>query len=87
LTEYLDIGDYLLITETVLGVPAERVAGWSGVGGAESALNAPAAALGGVEFYPDVIDKAAVTRASLQLLVAGESGRTAQPPFDSFSNS
>jgi death on curing protein len=60
LTEYLDLADYLLIAETVLGIPAERVAGWPGVGSAESALNAPAAGYGGVEFYPDVIDKAAV---------------------------
>lgn len=44
----------------MLGVPAERIAGWPGVGRAESALNAPAASFGGVVFYPDVIDKAAV---------------------------
>ena len=60
MTEYLDLADYLLIAETVLGVPAERIAGWPGMGRAESALNAPAAGFGGVEFYPDVIDKAAV---------------------------
>jgi death-on-curing protein len=58
--EYLDLADYLLIAEEVLGVPAETIAGWPGVGLAESALNAPAASFGGVEFYPDVIDKAAV---------------------------
>ena len=60
MTEYLDLADYLLIAEEVLGVPAERIAGRPGVGRAESALNAPAAGFGGVEFYPDVIDKAAV---------------------------
>jgi hypothetical protein len=60
LTEYLDLADYLLIAETVLGVPAERIAGWPGSGRAESALNAAAAGFGGVEFYPDLIDKAAV---------------------------
>ncbi len=60
MTEYLDLADYLLIAEAVLGVPAERIAGWPGVGLAESALNAPKTGFGGVEFYPDVIDKAAV---------------------------
>lgn len=60
MTEYLDLADYLLIAEEVLGVPAETIAGWPGVGLAESALNAPAMGFGGVEFYPDMIDKAAV---------------------------
>ncbi len=57
---YLDLADYLLIAEAVLGVPAETIARWPGVGLAESALHAPAAGFEGVEFYPDVIDKAAV---------------------------
>ena len=60
MTEYLDLADYLLIAEVVLGVPAEAIARWPGVGLAESALEAPAMGFGGVEFYPDVIDKAAV---------------------------
>jgi death-on-curing protein len=60
LAEYLDLADYLLIAEAVLGVPAEEIAHWPGIGLAESALHAPAAAFGNVEFYPDVIDKAAV---------------------------
>jgi death on curing protein len=60
LTEYLDLADYLLIAEAVLGVPAEEIARWPGIGLAESALHAPAAGFGGVELYPDVIDKAAV---------------------------
>lgn len=60
MAEYLDLADYLLIAEEVLGVPAETIAGWPGVGLAESASIAPAAGVGGVEFYPDLIDKAAV---------------------------
>jgi death-on-curing protein len=60
LPEYLDLADYLLIAEAVLGVPAETIARWPGIGLAESALHAPAMGFGGVEFYPDVIDKAAV---------------------------
>ena len=60
MTEYLDLADYVLIAEAVLGVPAEKIARWPGVGLADSALHAPAAGFGGVELYPDVIDKAAV---------------------------
>ena len=60
MAEYLDLADYLLIAEAVLGVPAETIAGWPRIGLAESALHAPAAAFAGVEFYPDLIDKAAV---------------------------
>lgn len=58
--EYLDLADYLLIVEAVLGVPAEEIARWPGIGLAESALHAPAAVFENVELYPDVIDKAAV---------------------------
>lgn len=57
---YLDLADYLLIAESVLGVPAETIAGWPGIGLAESALHAPEMGFGGIEFYPDLIDKAAV---------------------------
>ncbi len=60
MTEYLDLADYLLVAEAVLGVPAEEIARWPGIGLADSALHAPAAGFGGVELYPDVIDKAAV---------------------------
>jgi len=60
LTEYLDLADYLLIAEAVLGMPADEIARWPGIGLADSALHAPAAGFGGVELYPDVLDKAAV---------------------------
>jgi len=49
LPEYLDLADYLLIAEAVLGVPAEEIARWPGIGLAHSALYAPAAGFGGVE--------------------------------------
>lgn len=65
MTEYLDLADYLLIAEAVLGVPAEEIARWPGIALADSALHAPAAGFGGVELYPDVIDKAAVLCARL----------------------
>jgi death on curing protein len=65
LTEYLDLADCLLIEEAVLALPAEEIARWPGIGLADSALHAPAAGFGGVELYPDVIDKAAVLCAHL----------------------
>lgn len=65
MTEYLELADYLLIAEAVLGMPAEEIAHWPGIGLAESALHAPAARFGGVELYPDVLDKAAVLCARL----------------------
>src|SRR5207244_12523882 len=46
--------------EAVPAVSAESIARWPGIGRAESALHAPAAGFEGVDFYPDVIDKAAV---------------------------
>ena len=60
MAEYLDLAEYLLIAEAVLGVAAEEVARWPGIGLAESALHAPAVGFAGVELYPDVVDKAAV---------------------------
>ena len=60
MAEYLDLADYLLLAEGVLGVPAEAVAEWPGIGLAESALHAPEMGFGGVEFYPELLDKAAV---------------------------
>jgi death on curing protein len=63
--EYLDLADYLLIAEAVLGVPAEEIVRWPGIGLADSALHAPAAAFESVDLYPDVIVKAAVLCARL----------------------
>lgn len=58
---YLELADFLLIAEAVLGVPAEDLARSDRVVAlAESALAAPAASFVGEEFYPDFIEKAAV---------------------------
>ena len=65
MTQYLDLADYLLIAEAVLGVPAEEIARSPGIGLADSALHAPGAGFGGVELYPEVFDKAAVLCARL----------------------
>ena len=58
--EYLGLEDYLLIAEEVLGIEAEVLAISSNLPLAESALAAPAAEFGGVEFYPEFSTKVAV---------------------------
>lgn len=58
--DYLDLGDFLGIAELVLGVSADDLAQVSRLELADSALHAPAAEFGGVEFYPDLAVKAAV---------------------------
>ena len=61
--EYLDLADFLLIAEAVLDTPAEDLARAARLELAESALHAPAATFGGVEFYPDLAHKTAVLAA------------------------
>ena len=57
---YLELGDYLLIAEAVLGIPAETLAASNRIDLADSAVNAPAAGFGEVEAYSDFETKAAV---------------------------
>jgi death-on-curing protein len=57
---YLDLADFLLIGEEVLGIEAEVLEKMANLPLADSALNAPAAEFGGVEFYPDFPMKVAV---------------------------
>jgi death-on-curing protein len=57
---YLDLADLLVIAEWVLGESAESIERSARLELAESALHAPAAAFGGVEFHPDLPTKAAV---------------------------
>lgn len=58
--ERLELADLLLIAEVLLVIPAERLARMVLVSSAESALAAPFAGYGGVEFYPDPIERAAI---------------------------
>lgn len=60
MTEYLEFADVLLIAEAVLDIKAEVLADGDRIGLLESALHAPAAGFGGIEFYPDLAVKAAV---------------------------
>lgn len=58
--ERLGLGDLLLIAEAVLGTPAERLSRAISVSTAESALAAPFASFGGIDFYPDPVERAAI---------------------------
>jgi death-on-curing protein len=60
LTAHLELADYLLIAEAVLGLPAEIIADFNRIGLADSALAAPRAGFAGVEAYPDFVTKTAV---------------------------
>jgi death-on-curing protein len=57
---YLELGDLLLIAEAACKVGAETLAQQCDLHLADSALNAPRAGFGEVEFYPDFATKAAV---------------------------
>lgn len=58
--QYLGLGDLLVIASSVLGIEAEVLAKATDLVTGDSALNAPAASFGGVEFYPDFETKVAV---------------------------
>ena len=58
--QYLGLGDLLVIASSVLGIEAEVLAKASNLVSGDSALNAPAASFGGVEFYPEFATKVAV---------------------------
>jgi death-on-curing protein len=58
--QYLGLGDLMVIASSVLGVEAEVLAKATNLVSGDSALNAPAAAFGGVEFYPEFETKVAV---------------------------
>jgi death on curing protein len=56
---YLDLADFLLIAEAVLGVDAGQLLYVARLELAQSALAAPSASFEGVEFYPSCAEKAA----------------------------
>ena len=60
MTRYLDLADYLVIAEAVTGISAETLLRTPRIDLADSALHAPAASFGGVEFHPEFELKAAV---------------------------
>jgi death-on-curing protein len=58
--QYLDLADYLYLAAAALDVAPEALFDVADLGLAESALHAPAATFAGVEFYPDLVTKAAI---------------------------
>jgi death-on-curing protein len=57
---YLSLAEYVWLAEQVTGIEAAVLAKAARIDLADSALHAPSASFGGEEFYPDIIDKAAV---------------------------
>ena len=57
---YLDLAEYFWLAEQVTGIDATTLANSSRSDLADSALHAPAAGFGDDDFYPDLVDKAAV---------------------------
>ncbi|HUZ10648.1 MAG TPA: Fic family protein [Acidimicrobiales bacterium] len=57
---YISLAEYVWLAEQVTGIEAAVLAKAARIDLADSALHAPSASFGGEEFYPDVIDKAAV---------------------------
>lgn len=54
------MAEYFLLAEQVTGIDAKTLVAVSRLELADSALHAPSAEFGGQEFYPDILDKAAV---------------------------
>ena len=64
-TEYLELADYLAIAAEITGLDEETIIRVAKLDLADSALHAPAAGFGEIEFYPDFIEKASVLVAHL----------------------
>jgi death-on-curing protein len=58
--EQLDLADLCIVAESIIDVPAEDIARIISVPRAESALYAPFASFGGIDFYPELPIQAAV---------------------------
>ncbi|MEK6273428.1 MAG: Fic family protein [Actinomycetota bacterium] len=56
----LELADFLLIGEVVLEIRAEDLQRVTRIPEAESALAAPFASFGGIDFYPDPAERAAI---------------------------
>ena len=60
MTRYLSLAEYLWLAEQVTGIDGAVLTKMARVDLADSALHAPQAGFGDDDFYPDLIDKAAV---------------------------
>jgi len=59
-TRYITLAEYLWLAEQVTGLEAAVLSKASRIDLADSALHAPGAGFGDQDFYPDLIDKAAL---------------------------
>jgi death-on-curing protein len=59
-TRYLSLAEFWFLAEQVTGIDATTLLGASRVDLADSALHAPQAGFDDTDFYPDIVDKAAV---------------------------
>jgi death-on-curing protein len=69
-TRYISLAEFVWLAEQVTGLPASTLAKAARVDLADSALHAPAAGFGDVEFYPGLIANKA------EPLAAGTNGAT-----------
>ena len=60
MTRYITLAEYLWLAEQVTGLEAAVLSKASRIDLADSALHAPGAGFGDQDFYPDLIDKAAL---------------------------
>ena len=60
MTRYISLAEFFWLAEQITGLDTTTLTASARLELTESALHAPAAEFGGVEFYPDIIDKAAV---------------------------
>jgi death-on-curing protein len=63
--DYPGLDEFFLVAEAILGLPADRLIRATRIGLAESALAAPRATFGGVEFYPAPAVKAGILGARI----------------------
>ncbi|HEY1830096.1 MAG TPA: Fic family protein [Acidimicrobiales bacterium] len=60
MTRFISLSEFFWLAEQVTGTDAEVLDSSGSINLADSALHAPQASFGGQDFYPDLIDKAAV---------------------------
>lgn len=60
MTRYISLAEYLWLAEQIVGIDAAVLVKAARVDLADSALHAPQAGFGDDDFYPDMLDKAAV---------------------------
>ena len=60
MTRFISLPEFFWLAEQVTGIEAQVLANAGSINLADSALHAPQAGFGDQDFYPDLIDKAAV---------------------------